>query len=89
MAQIRQQLDPIFSMQPAPAGYFGSTADLLEQIGSLEDDIASDERDIRDIDRDIPKMEIERLTKQRDVAIAKLKIIELRAKLQAKTGGAA
>lgn len=87
------QLDPIFAAHPncapKPIGYWGSATNLLDEIKSLEDDIASDERDIRDIDRDIPKMEVERLTKQRDVAIAKLKIIELRQKLAAKTGGAA
>jgi len=54
---------------------------LIEDIEGLEEDIRCWERDIADINRDIPRMEIERLTKQRDAAIAKLKIIELRDKL--------
>jgi hypothetical protein len=70
------RLDPIFATPCHP--------EVIEDICSLEEDIASMERDIRDIERELPKLEIEKLTKQRDVAIYKLRIVELRKKLEAR-----
>lgn len=59
-----------------------------EDIASLEADIACWERTIACNRKSIPEMEREILECERDAAVAKLQLIELRAKLAAQTGGA-
>jgi hypothetical protein len=81
------RIDPEFAITPAAPGYFGSAREILDDIASAEEDVACWEGWVRDLERDIPRMQIELLTYQRDIPIAKLKIIDLRAKLAAKTGG--
>ncbi len=91
------QLDPVFAnifathprMAPAPAGYFQSAEWIRDEIAGLEGDVEEKEAEVEQIAADIPKLEKKFLILQIEAAQAKLKIIELRAKLQAKTGGAA
>ena len=87
------QLDPIFAthprMAPAPAGYFQSAEWIRDEIAGLEGDVIAWDDEIADIAIEIPKLDRRSLLLQIEAAQAKLKIIELRAKLQAKTGGAA
>ncbi len=61
---------------------------LREDIASLEEDVRGWQLDLAEIERQIPRMERERLETERDVAIAKLRIMELRQEL-AQKGGAA
>jgi len=66
---------------------------LIEEIEGLEGDIRSWESTIEHNRKEIPALYREILTCERDAAIAKLRLIELRAKLRtalaATTGGAA
>ncbi len=61
-------------------------AHILEDIASTKEDVLGWEQRIAEIDREIPRMERERLEKQRDVAVAKLRIVQLRARLAQKGG---
>jgi chromosome segregation ATPase len=61
---------------------------LHEQIDGAKQDVRDREERAEEIRRDLPKLERELLVCERDAAEYKLKIIELRAKLDAKLGGA-
>ncbi len=86
-------LDPIFAahphMAPAPTGYYQSAAYLRDEIAGLEGDIETWQENIEQNMLVIPRLEKQLLLDQIDVANAKIKIMDLKAKLQAKTGGAA
>lgn len=77
--------DAVFSALSRPA-YQREAEYIREDIAGLEEDVRGWEMDLAEIDREIPRMERERLEKQRDVAIAKLHIMELRQQLAQKGG---
>ena len=84
-------LDPIFA---APSPFFSiedealdSSAWLAEQIASLEEDIRFWDATAECKRKQIPQLERDVLICERDAAIAKLKIIDLKTQLAAKTGG--
>lgn len=81
-----QMSDSIFGSLSRPA-YQREAEYLREDIAGLEEDLACDEKRIRAIQFELPALEIELLSRQRDVAVKRLKLYELRAKLDAKTGG--
>lgn len=82
--------DPIFAPDRSVSGAIRiiSTQHTREDIASLEADIACWERTIACNRKSIPEMEREILECERDTAVAKLQLIELRAKLATQTGGA-
>ena len=67
--------------QPAAPGYFGSAAYVRDEIAGLEGDIETWQETIDKNTVEVPKMQLETLQARLDVALANLKIYELRAKL--------
>lgn len=88
------KLDPefakplVYRQVAASLALYGSPEWIRDDIAAAEEDIRTWEDDIRRAQEQIPELEREVLTKQRDIAVAKLKMHELRAKLAAKEGGA-
>jgi hypothetical protein len=87
------QLDPIFAealrpcIEPAPAGYYNSAAWIRDEIAGLEGDIEAWQETIERNAVEIPRMQLESLKCERDVAVTNLKIYELRLRLAEKLAG--
>jgi hypothetical protein len=75
------------SIEPAPAGYYSSAAWIRDEIAGLVGDIEAWQETIERNAVEIPRMQLENLKCERDVAITNLKIYELRLKLAEKLAG--
>jgi hypothetical protein len=83
-----QMVDGIFAALSRPA--FQRQPDWLhKEIAGLEGDIEGWQETITSNEEQIPKMQLEVLQCRLNVALAELRIHDLRTKLAAKTGGAA
>ena len=75
------RLDPIFALPPEPARYLDSVEFLNVQIAEREEQIEQLTVDADRKRREIPILEREVAEHERDVALAKLKILDLRTAL--------